>query len=101
MKKICTFVALLAVIFLFTGTINATGLLTENFNYNGTLIANGWGAFSGAGTNTPTTVGQTGLTYTGYAGSAIGQSALVSNNGEDDSLTLTGVSSGDFYVSYM
>ena len=80
--------ALLVVIFLFTGTINATSLLTENFNYNGTITTAGsWKAFSGTGTNTPTTVGVTGLTYTGYAGSGVGQAVQVSNNGEDDSLT--------------
>jgi hypothetical protein len=101
MRRIGTFLAVLMVIFIFTGISNATGLLTENFNYSGPLVNNGWTAFSGNGTNSPTTVGNVDLSYPGYTGVG-GNSVSLTTNGEDDSHPFNGaasVSSGEVYCS--
>jgi hypothetical protein len=63
-------------------------LLVENFNFSGLLTSNGWTAHSGGGTNPISTT--TGLSYSGYAGSGIGNAALVGNaGGEDDNRGFT------------
>uniref|UniRef100_UPI0025C34AEE hypothetical protein n=1 Tax=Ignavibacterium sp. TaxID=2651167 RepID=UPI0025C34AEE len=57
-------------------------LLVENFEFSGLLINNGWTSHSGAGTNSISTT--TGLTYTDYPGSGVGNAALIGNaSGED------------------
>jgi hypothetical protein len=107
MKKLCTFMALLAVLFLYTGVSNATGLLTEDFNSTaGTLItATTWTAHSGTGTNAitvTTTGGASGLSYSGYANSNIGLSVTLTTSGEDDNKTLSSsVTSGTLYAAMM
>jgi len=65
------------------GTLSAQ-LLTEDFNYTTGqfLNVNGWSAHSGTGTG-PIAVSAAGLTYTDYAGSAIGNAADVFGSGED------------------
>src|ERR1035437_8946969 len=102
MKKICTFAAILAVIFLFTGTSFATGLLTENFSYTAgdVLTAHGWAVSSGTGGIFVTSPG---LTYAGYMGSGVGLAATVNNvTSEDDNLPFTPtVNSGSVYASAM
>lgn len=77
-------------------------LLDENFSYpaGSLLTANGWVAHSGAGTQ-PITVSNSGLTFTGYVDSGIGNAALVDNNGEDVNKTFAPQSSGSVYVSFM
>ena len=50
-------------------------LLEENFNFTGNLSANGWSAHSGAGSSSPTTT--TGLSYSGYPSSGIGNAATI------------------------
>ncbi len=77
-------------------------LLDENFSYPaGDLITNyGWTAHSGGGSQ-PITVSPSGLTYTGYVNSGIGNAALVDNNGEDDNKTFALQSTGSVYVSFM
>ncbi|MEP0862403.1 MAG: hypothetical protein HRF52_13285, partial [Ignavibacterium sp.] len=57
-------------------------LLVENFEFSGLLTANGWTAHSVAGTNTISTT--TGLTYTDYPGSGVGNAALITNLGGED-----------------
>jgi hypothetical protein len=56
-------------------------LLIENFEFTGLLNANGWSIHSGTTNFISTT---TGLTYTNYPGSGVGNAALVSNLGGED-----------------
>ncbi|MCK4311320.1 MAG: T9SS type A sorting domain-containing protein [Candidatus Cloacimonetes bacterium] len=80
--------------------LHAVLLLEENFNFTGNLTDNGWTAHSGSGTNPIDTT--TGLTYSGYASSGIGNAALVDNNGEDDSRTYhEGITSGVVFTSFL
>jgi len=74
-------------------------LLVEDFNYTGLLTANGWTAHSGSGTQAIDTT--TGLTYTGYPGSGVGNAANLDNNGEDVSRAFTQVTSGSVYYSFL
>jgi hypothetical protein len=77
MKKIFT------LLFLLSGTLVASAqLLVEDFNYSGALNANGWITHSGAGTNPISTT--TGLTFSGYGGSGVGNAALMGNAGGED-----------------
>ncbi|MBI4549217.1 MAG: T9SS type A sorting domain-containing protein [Ignavibacteriae bacterium] len=57
-------------------------LLIEDFNFSGLLTDNGWSIHSGSTTNALSTT--TGLTYTGYPGSGIGNAVLVGNAGGQD-----------------
>jgi hypothetical protein len=78
-------------------------LLFENFSYTPgtTLISNGWVAHSAAGTNAQT-VGSTGLSYTGYAGSGVGNSVSLITSGEDVDTALTSaVTTGTAYASLL
>lgn len=94
MKKISTLVFLLTIGF----AVNAQ-LLVENFDFTGALTANGWSAHSGTGTNPVSTT--TGLTYTGYTGSGVGNAALVGNaGGEDVNKALSAEVSGDGSTVY-
>ncbi|MBT8380856.1 MAG: T9SS type A sorting domain-containing protein [Ignavibacteria bacterium] len=72
-------------------------LLVENFDFTGNLTDNGWTAHSGAGTNPVSTT--TGLTYTDYPGSGVGNAALLDANGEDVNRTFTAQTSGYVYRS--
>jgi len=104
MKKFTLIAILLAVILFFgiIGTGYSQVLLDENFSYPaGDLItAHGWTAHSGGGTQ-PITVNTSGLTFTGYIDSGIGNSALVDNNGEDDNMPFTTQTAGVVYVGFM
>jgi hypothetical protein len=94
MKKTCTFLAILLFSIMLFSTANATGLLTEDFNYTaGTnLTDNGWTANSGTGNMT---IATSGLTYTGLQGSGIGLSTNIGGAPTLDAYkTFTGVSSG-------
>jgi hypothetical protein len=95
--------AVFAVIFflLLPGTGKAQLLLEENFNYTlgSFLSANGWTAHSGIGT-TPIDV-TSGLSFAGYAGSAIGGAANVDNTGEDVNRTFAPQSSGTVYAAFI
>ncbi len=104
MKK-ATFCAVIMTAFLFLG-IRQVGfaqlLLTEDFDYaaGDLLTAHGWTAHSGSGTQ-PITVNSSGLSFPGYSSSAIGNAALLDNNGEDDSKTFAAPTSGSIYVGFM
>jgi uncharacterized repeat protein (TIGR02543 family) len=82
----------------FTGT----SLLTDDFNYSGALSSNGWSVHS-VGSNPLSTT--TGLTYSGYPGSGIGNAVLVSNlGGEDINRGLSADQTGNgtnVYVSFL
>jgi hypothetical protein len=56
-------------------------LLIDDFNFSGLLGSNGWGIHSGTTNFLSTT---TGLSYTGFPGSGIGNAVLVSNLGGED-----------------
>lgn len=73
-------------------------LLVEDFDFTGLLTDNGWTNHSGVAEFIDTT---TGLTYSGYWGSGIGNAANLDNNGEDAHRTFTTVSSGSVYVSFL
>ena len=53
----------------------------DNFNYSGYLSDNGWSIHNGTTYSISTT---TGLSYTGYIGSGIGNAALIGNAGGQD-----------------
>lgn len=77
-------------------------VFTEDFSYTvgGLLTANNWTAHSGAGTNA-IPVSSPGLTYTGYAGSGVGNAASLFTNGEDVHRTFAVQSSGSVYAAVM
>ena len=77
----------------------AQPLLVENFDYSigALLTANGWTAHSGAGSQAIDVT--SGLTYSGYLGTGVGGAALLDNTGEDDSKTMTAVTSGTLYCA--
>ena len=71
----------------------------EDFTTAGVLTANGWTAFSGAGTNA-LTASSPGLSYAGLASS--GNGVTVGNTGEDAyKATATSNTSGDLYASFL
>ena len=57
-------------------------LLVDNFEYSGQLNANGWEVHSGGGSNVLSTT--SGLTYSGYTGSGLGNAVLIQNLGGED-----------------
>ena len=77
--------------------------LVDNFDYTAgqALTANGWNAHSG-GTTNPVTVSSEGLSWTGYIGSAVGNAALVTKNGQDVNKRFgADISSGTVYASFL
>ena len=74
----------------FNITVQAPGLLLleDNFTHSAILTSNGYTANSGTGTNN-LTAGATGLTYTNYGSSNLGNALAVANNGQDVSRTFT------------
>ncbi len=83
-------------------TVTAQPLLVENFEYaeGSTLVANGWTAHSGSGTNSLTVVSP-GLSYLGYEGSDIGLSVGMVKSGEDVNKTFAGQTSGSVYAAFL
>jgi hypothetical protein len=78
-------------------------LLTEDFTYTtGQLLsANGWTAYSGAGTNA-LTVTSPGLTYAGHPGSGVGNAVTMTTSGEDANRPFSSaITTGTAYVSFM
>ena len=79
--------------------ILAQPLLVENFEFTGNLTDNGWTAHSGGGTQPINTT--TGLVYTDYPGSGVGNAALLDNTGEDVNKTFTEQTAGYVYCSFL
>jgi hypothetical protein len=80
----------------------ATSLLTEDFSYTtGTaLTTNGWTAHDpGGATPNPVLITSPGLTYSGYAGSGIGNAVTLATSGEDVSREFPAANSGTVYAS--
>ena len=80
-KTLFFFFSLFTLIIFLGGNANAQ-LLIDNFDYSGMLNANGWSVHSGGGTNSISTT--TGLVYSGYTGSGVGNAALIGNAGGED-----------------
>lgn len=83
----------------FTSKAYCQNLLVEDFNFSGNLNANGWTAHSGSGTNPPNTT--SGLSFSGYPNSGIGNAALLDANGEDVNKSFTSQNSGTIYCAFM
>jgi hypothetical protein len=77
-------------------------IFVEDFDYpaGNNLTDHGWIAFQSSGIN-PITVSTSGLSYTGYQSSGVGNAALLDNDGEDLAKSFTAITSGDVYVSFM
>ena len=64
-------------------------LFVDDFNFSGTLTANGWIPYSSSGVKPISTT--TGLLYNGFPGSTIGNATLMDNiGGEDDHIIYNG-----------
>ena len=98
MKRIAT----LIFIFAFAQMTFAQNLLVEDFNYLGGILGvNGWTATT-LTPGTPALMTTTGLTYTGFSGSGIGNAANLGNTGEDLTKVLSSpVLSGSAYLTFM
>jgi len=72
-------------------------LLVDNFEFTGLLTDNGWTAHSGGTTNAIETT--TGLNYTDYPGSGVGNAALLDATGQDVNRTFTAQTTGYVYYS--
>ena len=77
-------------------------LLVENFNYTeGTFLTeNNW-IQQGSQTENPIQVSGEGLGYTGYAGSDVGNSAILVETGQDVFLGFPTQSSGSLYMAFL
>jgi hypothetical protein len=98
MKKLYTLLTLIYFGFTF-GQVN---YLVEHFNYAAAapLTSNGWTVHSG-NTN-PILVSATGLNFSGYIGSGVGNAALVNNTGEDLNKPFgADLNSGSVYASFL
>ncbi len=86
---------------LLTGSLFSTVLLTDDFTGTvGTLLtANGWTLHSGTGT--PFLISSPGLTYSGYAGSAIGNAASTGGTSDDINKGFTSTNTGTVYMAFM
>jgi hypothetical protein len=96
-----------ALLFFSVHTIFAQALpIVENFTFSGNLTANGWVNSPINGGTVPTlpatsTTGITGLTFTGYSQSGIGNAARVVGDGEDVYKPFTAQTSGTVYAGAM
>jgi hypothetical protein len=69
---------------------------TNDFSFSGNLTSNGWIATGGVVTNPLATT--TGLTYTGFPGSGVGNAVLMGNaGGEDDNVIYASQTSNVYY----
>ncbi len=108
MKKTTFFKMVLLAVLTIGSSYASAQLLVEDFDYSigqvltTTAIADpmsGWLSHSGTGTaNIDITAG---LTFTGYAGSAIGGAANLDNNGQDINKTFTSQNSGTVYAAFI
>lgn len=76
-------------------------LLTENFNFTGQLISNGW---SQTGTTTTSAIqaSPSGLVYAGYGGSDIGNAAYLTTSGQDVNRALSlSQTTGVVYTAFL
>ena len=92
-----------SLIILGSNRMAAQTLVNHDFFYSGNLTANGWVAHSGVNTNPIATT--TGLSYSGYGGTSVGNNAALVNNvtGEDDNITFVSQSTNaqSIYYSFL
>jgi len=101
MKKFVLFVILSIVLFTWSAPSWSQTLFVENFDYpaGNNLTDHGWTQFeSGADF---VTVAATGLSYTGYPSSGVGNAALLDAAGQAVTKSFPQQTSGSFYVSFL
>lgn len=89
------------VLTLLTNSNSYSQLLVDDFNYTGLLTANGWTVHSGTTNPINTT---SGLTYSGYVGSGVGNAALIGNLGGEDvnrDFTEQNINGTEIYYSFL
>ncbi len=95
--------AIFASLLLLAAASASAQVFTDDFSYAAAAPLNGtggWSAHSSAGTNPPS-VTSPGLSYSGYAGSGIGNKINFITSGEDNNHSFTGITSGSAYASAM
>ncbi|MBS1517961.1 MAG: T9SS type A sorting domain-containing protein [Bacteroidetes bacterium] len=103
--KITKFIALSVLIIISVQSLYSQNLFKDDFNYTVLDSLEGTGGWNRSGVNTPSNVQvkSPGLSYPGYAGSGIGNTAYLSNIGEGDNVShnFSPQNSGNVYMSYM
>ncbi len=105
MNKMVTMVLLLGLALLGFSDGDSQVLLLDNFDYpaGNALTGHGWSVVQG-GSNV-SSVASSGLTYTGYGASGLGNAALLDQNSgaghEDLARSFTNQTTGDIYVSFL
>jgi hypothetical protein len=99
-KKIFTIAALFVLLASLSGKASAQ-MLSEDFNYTvgDSVTLHGW-AVSSAGVN-PVLISSPGLSFTGFAGSAIGNAVHLAKTGQDVFRNFTADSVGSVYASFL
>jgi hypothetical protein len=83
--------------------VQAQNYFNEDFNYTASqpLTSNNW-TIIGTTTTNPISVTSSGLTYTGFTNSGVGNAAALTTSGQDVYRDINGsLSSGDVYLSFM
>jgi hypothetical protein len=101
MKKFFSTWIVLTVV-LFVGVSASAQGLVEDFTGTAStqLVAAGW-TISGTSVVNPLTITASGLTFSGYASSGIGNGVPMANNGQDVYKSFTAVSSDSLYLAFM
>lgn len=98
-KNLRLYMSIILGIFLFDTT--QAQLLRENFNFTGALTSNGWNQTGNINGN-PIQAASSGLTYTGFGGSGVGNAAYLTTTGQDVNKELkTLVNSGSLYAAFL
>ncbi|HMQ70277.1 MAG TPA: T9SS type A sorting domain-containing protein [Ignavibacteria bacterium] len=103
--KITKFIAFTILLFLCIQNLYSQNLFKDDFNYQVLDSLEGTGGWVRAGVNLTSNVlvKSPGLSYPGYAGSGIGNTAYLSNIGEGDNVyhSFSSQASGKLYLSFM
>ena len=103
--KITKFITFTILLFLCIQNLYSQNLFKDDFNYPvlDSLEGNGGWVRAGVNTSSNVQVKSPGLTYPGYAGSGIGNTAYLSNIGEGDNVfhNFSPQASGKIYMSFM
>jgi hypothetical protein len=102
--RLATIVGLVAVMLVTCGaTAWGAPLLEENFSYTaGTVLEGQGGWVQTASSATPDIlVSSSGLSYTGYASSGIGNAAALTPSGDDNNNPFTAQTSGSVYIAFL
>jgi hypothetical protein len=101
MKPIFIFCTVLVLVLL-VGVPASAQLLQDNFTAAaGTALTDAGWTISGTSTTNALTVTATGLTFTGYASSGIGNGVPMANTGQDVFRSFTPVTSDSVYLAFM